>query len=164
MLEQVTTTNGTAPAAAVQGYRVAGKTGTAYRIDPTCGCRYNGYVASFIGFAPADNPKVVIAVVLDNPKTSYFGGTAAAPVFQKVMTFALATLGVPPSTSPAPSLPLTQPGIADQPDSNGQGDVPITQVPTPAAQPGQGAQPANVQSGGAPAPQSGVPRASPPSG
>ena len=110
MLEQVTTSNGTAPAAAVPGYRVAGKTGTAYRVDPATG-RYKGYVASFIGFAPADNPKVVIAVVLDNPKSgSYFGGVAAAPVFQKVMTFALATLGVAPSASASPQLALTQPG------------------------------------------------------
>jgi cell division protein FtsI (penicillin-binding protein 3) len=112
MLEQVTTANGTAPAAAVPGYRVAGKTGTATRVDPTTH-HYSGYVASFIGFAPADNPRVVLAVILDNPKNgSYFGGAVAAPVFQKVMTFALATLGVPPASSPAPQLPLTQPGAA----------------------------------------------------
>ncbi len=157
MLEQVTTSNGTGPAAAVPGYRVAGKTGTAYRIDPSCGCYYGkdglSYVSSFIGFAPADHPRVVIAVVLDNPKTSYFGGTSAAPVFQKVMTFALATLGVPPSGAAAPRLPLAQPGVADQPDILGPGDVPVSPatatpagggqtatttgaVSTPAAQPG----------------------------
>ncbi|MBL7546780.1 penicillin-binding protein 2 [Frankia sp. AgB1.9] len=164
MLEQVTTSNGTGPAAAVPGYRVAGKTGTAYRIDPTCGC-YRGYVSSFIGFAPADHPRVVIAVVLDNPKTSYFGGTSAAPVFQKVMTFALATLGVPPSSAAAPSLPLTQPGIADQPDILGPGDVPVS-PPTPATPtPGQGAQ--TGPSAGAsspPAAQPGATRAPPAAG
>jgi cell division protein FtsI (penicillin-binding protein 3) len=105
MLEAVATDAGTAPAAAVPGYRVAGKTGTAYRVDPTCGC-YRGYVSSFIGFAPADNPQVVVEVVLDNPRKEYFGGLAAAPVFQKVMTFALGTLGVPPAGTQPPKLDL----------------------------------------------------------
>jgi len=161
MLEQVTTRNGTAPAAAVPGYRVAGKTGTAYRINPT-GAGYNGYVASFIGFAPADHPKVVIAVVLDNPKASYFGGTAAAPVFRQVMTFALATLGVPPSTSPAPDLPLTQPGVPDSPDLVGQGDLPALATPSQPAAGGQAAPGAGGPS--PPAAQPGATRASPAAG
>jgi cell division protein FtsI (penicillin-binding protein 3) len=118
MLEQVTTSNGTAPAAAVPGYRAAGKTGTAYQVDPSCGCYFGKdgqrYVSSFIGYAPADNPRVVIAVVLDNPKGQHFGGLAAAPVFQKVLTFTLATLGVAPAGAAAPQLPLTQPGFADE--------------------------------------------------
>ena len=124
MLEQVTTTNGTAPAAAVPGYRVAGKTGTANQIDPSCGCYYGKdgqrYVSSFIGYAPADNPKVVVAVVLDNPKGQHFGGLAAAPVFQKVTTFTLATLGVPPAGSEAPRLPLAQPGFTDEAETTSQ--------------------------------------------
>ena len=66
MLEAVTTDQGTAPDARIPGYRVAGKTGTAQRVDPTCGC-YRGYTASFVGFAPADNPQLVVLVVLDNP-------------------------------------------------------------------------------------------------
>ncbi|SNQ45644.1 Cell division protein [Frankia canadensis] len=102
MLEAVATNEGTAPLAEVPGYRVAGKTGTADRPDPVHG-GYEGHTSSFIGFAPADNPRVVVEVVLDNPKNGYFGGQVAAPVFQKVMSFALTTLGVPqPTTKPAP--------------------------------------------------------------
>ncbi|WP_235433683.1 peptidoglycan D,D-transpeptidase FtsI family protein [Protofrankia coriariae] len=104
MLESVTTDSGTAPLAAIDGYRVAGKTGTAQRVGPTG--RYDGYVASFVGFAPADQPRVVVEVVLDNPRDGHFGGTVAAPVFQRVMTFALTTLGVPPSGTSAPKLVL----------------------------------------------------------
>jgi len=102
MLEAVATNEGTAPLADVPGYRVAGKTGTANRPDPVHG-GYEGYTSSFIGFAPADNPRVVVEVVLDHPRNGYFGGQVAAPVFQKVMSFALTTLGVPqPTTKPAP--------------------------------------------------------------
>jgi cell division protein FtsI (penicillin-binding protein 3) len=97
LLEQVTTTaNGTGGEASVAGYRVAGKTGTAARIDPETG-RYVGYVASFVGFAPADNPQLVVLVTLDNPKSSIFGGTVAAPVFSKIMSFALASMRVAPT-------------------------------------------------------------------
>ncbi len=97
LLEQVTTTaSGTGEAASVPGYRVAGKTGTANRIDPGTGT-YKGYVASFVGFAPADNPSLVVLVTLDDPQTSIFGGTVAAPVFSKIMSFALTSLRVPPT-------------------------------------------------------------------
>ncbi|MBL7628816.1 penicillin-binding protein 2, partial [Frankia sp. CN6] len=157
MLEQVTTSSGTAPVAAVPGYRVAGKTGTAYQVDPTCGCYYGSdgmrYVSSFIGFAPADNPRVVVAVVLDNAKKQYFGGLAAAPVFKKVLTFTLATLGVPPAGSARPELPLVQPGAA--PDGEQAGGT----VPTaPGGQPtGEQASPPTTATDRAPdaAPDSG---------
>jgi cell division protein FtsI (penicillin-binding protein 3) len=105
MLESVTTDAGTAPAAAIPGYRVAGKTGTANRYDSTAHA-YKGYVSSFIGFAPANNPRLVVDVVLDNPSQGYFGGAVAAPVFNKIMTFALATLGVPPTGTKPPKLVL----------------------------------------------------------
>jgi len=109
MLESVVSDQGTAPLAAIPGYQVAGKTGTANRIDPTCGC-YRGYTASFIGMAPADKPRLVISVTLQNPKVAaHFGGTLGAPVFRQVMTFALQTLAVPPSLAPAPRLQLTWP-------------------------------------------------------
>ncbi|ONH62265.1 peptidoglycan glycosyltransferase [Frankia sp. CcI49] len=102
MLEEVATDQGTAPAAEVTGYRVAGKTGTAKRYDAASG-GYKGYVSSFIGFAPADDPQIVVEVVLDNPQKAYYGGEVAAPVFSKVMSFALTTLGVPPpGTRPEP--------------------------------------------------------------
>jgi len=106
MLEQVTTENGTAPAAQIPGYRIAGKTGTANAIGPDG--RYDGhYTASFIGMAPADNPRLVVEVVLDHPQTSYYGGTVAAPVFKDVMSFALQSLGIPPSKGSPSALPLT---------------------------------------------------------
>ena len=104
MLESVVT-DGTAPKAAIAGYRVAGKTGTAYRIDDTCGC-YKGYTASFIGMAPADNPQLVVAVFLQNPRNGHFGGQLAAPVFAKVMTFALQHYRVPPTGLRSPRLPI----------------------------------------------------------
>ncbi|WP_250279675.1 penicillin-binding protein 2 [Frankia sp. Cppng1_Ct_nod] len=104
MLEAVTSDSGTAPLAAIPGYRVAGKTGTAERVGPAG--HYNGYVASFVGFAPADQPKVVVEVVLDNPRDGHFGGTVAAPVFKKVMSFALATMAVPPTGTTGPKLTI----------------------------------------------------------
>ncbi|MDQ1674496.1 MAG: hypothetical protein QOC98_3058 [Frankiaceae bacterium] len=108
MLEEVTTKEGTAPQAAIPGYRVAGKTGTADRIDPKTG-KYNGKVATFVGFAPADNPDIVVAVVLDNPTNGYFGGTVSAPVFADIMSFALASRRVVPSGTPAPTFPIKAP-------------------------------------------------------
>jgi len=101
MLEAVTSDEGTAPMARIPGYRVAGKTGTANRVDPACSC-YRGYTASFIGFAPADAPRLVVAVTLQNPKNGHYGGRLAGPVFKKVMSFALQSLGIPPTgTKPA---------------------------------------------------------------
>jgi len=103
MLEQVTSDNGTAPQARIDGYRIAGKTGTAYAVGADG--KYNGkYVSSFVGMAPADNPRLVVEVVL-NQTDQY--GSAAAPVFKDVMGFALQTLGIPPNAQPAPVLPLS---------------------------------------------------------
>lgn len=96
MMEGVVVEGGTAVKAAVPGYRVAGKTGTANRIDDSCGC-YRGYTASFIGMAPADDPALVVAVIVQNPIKGHYGGEVAAPVFQKFMTYALAQQGVPPT-------------------------------------------------------------------
>ncbi len=102
MLEAVVTDDGTAPGGAVAGYRVAGKTGTPYRADSECHC-YKGYVPSFVGFAPADSPRLVVEAVLDNPRNGHYGGQVAAPVFQRIMTFSLATLGIAPTgTTPEP--------------------------------------------------------------
>jgi cell division protein FtsI (penicillin-binding protein 3) len=108
MLESVVSDQGTAPNAAIPGYRVAGKTGTANIVNPACGCyKGGGYTASFIGMAPADNPKLVVAVVLTNPRNGHFGGVLAGPVFKAVMTFGLAQLLVPPSTLPPAHLRTT---------------------------------------------------------
>lgn len=96
MMEGVVSAKGTAPSAAIKGYRVAGKTGTAMRIDPSCGC-YSGYTASFIGFAPADKPEFVISVTIQDPKGSYYGGSLGGPVFKEVMTFVLQSEHVAPT-------------------------------------------------------------------
>ena len=95
MLELVVKPEGTAPAAQVRGYRVAGKTGTAHKVS---GGRYtNRYVASFVGFAPASAPRLLIAVMIDEPSgASYYGGTVAGPVFSTLMGSALQLLGIPP--------------------------------------------------------------------
>lgn len=95
MLEGVVSENGTAPAAQIAGYRVAGKTGTAYAIKEGGG--YSGYTASFLGFAPADDPELVVSVIIQRPVKSHFGGTVAAPVFRDVMTYALQNRQVPPT-------------------------------------------------------------------
>jgi cell division protein FtsI (penicillin-binding protein 3) len=100
MLEAVTAKGGTAPEAAIAGYRVAGKTGTARKVRPD-GRGYQGYISSFVGFAPADAPRLVVSVSLDDP-VPIFGGIVAAPVFRQVMGFALGSLRVPPTGRPAP--------------------------------------------------------------
>ena len=106
MLEGVVSNEGTAPAAEIPGYKVAGKTGTAMRVDARCGC-YRGYTASFIGMAPAEAPKYVVSVVIQNPQGMHFGGEIAAPVFKKVMSFVLQTKQVQPVPSKLPAYPLT---------------------------------------------------------
>ncbi len=106
MLETVVSNRGTAPLAQIPGYRVAGKTGTAQYADPKCGC-YRGVVASFIGMAPADAPRLVVAVTLVKPRNGHFGGQVAAPVFKQVMISALQTLHIPPTGTTAPQLPTT---------------------------------------------------------
>ncbi|MEO8164903.1 MAG: penicillin-binding transpeptidase domain-containing protein, partial [Betaproteobacteria bacterium] len=96
MLEMVTQPGGTAIRAQVTGYRVAGKTGTAHKL---VGATYapDRYISSFVGFAPASDPRLVIAVMLDEPGgKSYYGGEVAAPVFSSVMAGALRLLGIAP--------------------------------------------------------------------
>ncbi len=98
MLEGVLGPEGTAHEVAIPGYALAGKTGTASKIDPATG-EYSktAYVASFIGFAPASNPRLLTAVVVDEPQNgSIYGGTVAAPAFGQIMSFALPYLGIAP--------------------------------------------------------------------
>jgi cell division protein FtsI/penicillin-binding protein 2 len=82
--------------AQISGYTVAGKTGTSQKVDPETGTYGGGYIASFIGFAPASDPKYVALIALDDPQTSYWGETTAAPAFRKVMSFTLGYFNVPP--------------------------------------------------------------------
>jgi cell division protein FtsI/penicillin-binding protein 2 len=98
MLKGVFAPGGTASEVSIHGYELAGKTGTASKIDPATG-EYSktAYVASFVGFAPASNPKLLCAVIMDEPQTgSIFGGVVAAPAFGQIMEFALPYLGIPP--------------------------------------------------------------------
>jgi cell division protein FtsI (penicillin-binding protein 3) len=99
---------GTGQAAAVDGYTIAGKTGTAQKIDPVKG----GYsqtevLVSFVGYAPAEAPQVVVLVMIDEPQDKRWGGQAAAPVFRRVVQQTLHYLQVPPSQAPRLPLPVT---------------------------------------------------------
>ncbi|MEU0403868.1 penicillin-binding protein 2 [Streptomyces sp. NPDC006197] len=107
MLESVVDDeDGTGNKAAIPGYRVAGKTGTANRVDPELG-RYKGYTASFAGFAPADQPRITVYCAIQNPtKGNYFGGQICGPIYKKVMEFALKTLHVAPTGSAPARLPV----------------------------------------------------------
>ncbi|MEW2132801.1 penicillin-binding transpeptidase domain-containing protein [Streptomyces sp. NPDC005435] len=108
MLESVVDDEqGTGIKARIPGYRVAGKTGTANRVDPATG-RYHGYTSSFAGFAPADKPRVTVYCAIQNATSgSYFGGQICGPVYKQVMEFALKTLQVPPTGAKAANLPVT---------------------------------------------------------
>ena len=96
MLEGVLGSGGTATEAQVPGYRLAGKTGTAQKPDEYGGYSKTKYVASFIGYAPARNPRLLVTVMVDEPKGDIYGGTVAAPAFEKIVSFALPYLGIPP--------------------------------------------------------------------
>ncbi|SMF30813.1 peptidoglycan synthetase FtsI [Streptomyces sp. Amel2xC10] len=108
MLESVVDDQeGTGTKARIPGYRVAGKTGTANRVDPATG-KYKGYTSSFAGFAPADNPRVTVYCAIQNAtKGSYFGGQICGPIFKQVMEFSLKTLQVPPTGAKPASLPVS---------------------------------------------------------
>jgi cell division protein FtsI (penicillin-binding protein 3) len=82
--------------AQIPGYTVAGKTGTSQKVDPATGTYGDEYVASFVGFAPASDPEYVALVAIDEPEATYWGEVAAAPAFQKVMSFTLSYFNVPP--------------------------------------------------------------------
>ncbi len=99
MLKGVLAPGGTASEVSIPGYELAGKTGTASKIDPETGeYSKSAYVASFVGFAPASNPKLLCAVIVDEPQAdSIYGGVVAAPAFGQIMEFALPYLGIPPS-------------------------------------------------------------------
>lgn len=116
ILEQVVTPDGTGAQAAVRYYNVAGKTGTAEKPLPNVG--YAGtYMATFVGFAPAENPRLVTLVVLDEP-TPIWGGETSAPVFSEVMAFSLQHLKISPSWGQEAPGKATAPAPAQQPAAN----------------------------------------------
>jgi cell division protein FtsI (penicillin-binding protein 3) len=118
MLEGVVEKEGTGARAHMDDYRVAGKTGTAQKPDPLAGGYSERRIASFVGLVPAENPRLVVLVVIDEPKTDVYGGLVAAPAFKEIAAAALPALGVPPSRGPSlvrrmpeppKTLPMTPP-------------------------------------------------------
>jgi len=112
MLEMVVAPGGTAPRAQVAGYTVAGKTGTAHKLE---GRSYAStkYISAFAGFAPASHPRLVVAVMIDEPSSGgYYGGTVAAPVFSRVVGGTLRLLAVPPD-APLDNVVLPPPTEAE---------------------------------------------------
>ncbi len=109
MLELATSDEGTAPLARIPGYRVAGKTGTARKLHDK---RYtDAYVSSFVGFAPVSNPRIVVAVMIDDPRAGrYYGGDVAAPVFGAITAGALRALQIPPDSPTMQVAQATAPG------------------------------------------------------
>lgn len=105
LLEKVVDKGGTGWRARVEGVRVAGKTGTSQKIDPRGGYSARGRIASFVGIVPADRPRLVMLVAIDEPKTGVYGGEIAAPVFQAIARQALVHLGI-----------LARPPFAGQPE------------------------------------------------
>jgi cell division protein FtsI (penicillin-binding protein 3) len=96
MLERVVQSGGTGTKAQVPGYRIAGKTGTVKKVTRD-GYSHDNYLSVFVGMAPASKPRLIMSVVVDDPKgQKYYGGDVAAPVFSKVMAGALRLLDIPP--------------------------------------------------------------------
>ena len=111
MLEMAVLPGGTAPKAQIAGYRVAGKTGTAHKIES--GVYADKYIASFVGFAPASDPRLIVAVMIDEPAgAAYYGGDVAAPVFARVMAASLRALGVAPD-APGLQASLESPAVRE---------------------------------------------------
>ena len=107
MMEAVVGEGGTAPQARIPGYRVGGKTGTAQFVDPDCRCYAGDVTASFIGVAPADDPRLAVGVFVHQPQRGRGGGELAAPVFKEITTYALQAMQIAPSGKRAPRLTLT---------------------------------------------------------
>jgi cell division protein FtsI (penicillin-binding protein 3) len=107
MMEMVVTKGaGTAPGSSIAGYRVAGKTGTAQEVGAKCRC-YDSLAVSFAGFAPADDPRFTVYVVIQHPRAGASGGGTAGPVFRKVLSYVLQKYAVPPTGTRPAHLPVT---------------------------------------------------------
>ena len=135
MMETVTADGGTGTKAALDGYRVAGKTGTAQKVDPvTHAYSPTRRIGSFVGFVPADKPKLTIAVIIDEPQGVKYGGVVAAPAFRGIAQNSLAYLKIQPSmpttaavktadTKPAPPPPIESLSDGDILDAPAEGEV-----------------------------------------
>ena len=124
MMEAVTQTGGTGTSAAVEGYSVAGKTGTAQKVDPVTKRYSSKRTGSFIGFVPASNPRLTILVVVDEPKKSPYGGIVAAPAFGAIARQALSYLRIPPEKNdrkaPAPIQQQAMPAPTEDEAAEGE--------------------------------------------
>jgi cell division protein FtsI (penicillin-binding protein 3) len=105
MMESVVASKVGASRFPIEGFRTAAKSGTAERIDETCKC-YSGYVASFVGVAPVEDPQILVYIVVDRPQGQYQGSQVAAPAYKDIMRIALQRYGVTPSTTAAPVNPI----------------------------------------------------------
>jgi cell division protein FtsI (penicillin-binding protein 3) len=134
MLTAVTEPGGTAPGAAIAGFRVAGKTSTAQKVDPATG-KYSmeKFTAAFAGFVPVDHPRVVVVVVLDEPTIGHYGGDLAGPVFRRVAEASLRYLGVTPMPGAAAANLASVRREADLSDPNSVTPRPAPPAPTPVA-------------------------------
>ena len=133
MLTAVTEGDGTGVEAAIPGFRVAGKTSTAQKVDPATG-KYSTekYTAVFVGFVPVDHPRLVVAVVLDEPTIGRYGGDLAGPVFRRVAEASLRYLGVTPSSSSAKISAVKREGdLADATIAMMKPPAAATDVPAP---------------------------------
>jgi cell division protein FtsI (penicillin-binding protein 3) len=99
IMKTVITEGGTGVNAALDGYSVGGKTGTSRKLDKNGQYSNSRHIASFIGFTPADNPEIVIMVVIDEPKGKYYASIVAAPVFKQIAQQTLNYLNIPPDES-----------------------------------------------------------------
>ncbi|HEX9093895.1 MAG TPA: penicillin-binding protein 2 [Coriobacteriia bacterium] len=131
--------DGTGAAAAVPGYEVAGKTGTAQKAKPGVGYASGAYVASFAGFLPAGDPRVLIIVTLDEPGKAIYGGTVAAPAFSRLAKFTVAHLKIPPTSAVAVTAgaagagakPGAGNGAVAAPAASGKPQVPVLESTSP---------------------------------
>lgn len=161
--------HGTCDACKVPGYDVGGKTGTAQKPSETSrGYEAGAYVGSFVGFAPVDDPELVVGVTLDEPRPVYYGGLTAGPTFQKIMKFSLSHRRIPPTRPQAPDAspaPASGSGVVTLTAADlSLGDIELTSASTAEAATAQGAAPAPTTAvapvaaaSEAPAPAAGIP-------
>jgi cell division protein FtsI (penicillin-binding protein 3) len=139
LLERVVEKEGTGWRARIPGVRVAGKTGTSQKVNQNGGYSAHGRIASFIGIVPADRPRLVVLVSIDEPKTGVYGGEIAAPVFQVIAQQALAQLGITgDGDRPAPPVALTPVALTAAPPSPRRGPDRAAAAPQATAAPAPG--------------------------
>jgi cell division protein FtsI/penicillin-binding protein 2 len=110
-LKTVVTADGTAAGAALKDYTVAGKTGTAQKVENGAYAEHK-YISSFMGFFPADNPQLCISIVMDDPKEGYYGGQVCGPVFKEIAERCASYLNIPPDKNPESPAPLVAAGVS----------------------------------------------------